>query len=182
MGCLGRMKSQSLSITRVLAKYIGESHAIRLLGIHHQERFETLNVYTRPKYLCRDDGTKWMRGSNICILANGDIVNSDKPQPQITTTIQQQQPAINSNEFMYENEDYQEEESSTSTDIRNIHGIGPKSEKLLRSKGIDTVEQLFDCIQAENELFDELNKEIRGFHKIIDRVQEINSQSVKCDN
>merc|ERR1719410_459091 len=118
------MSIKSMSVTRVLAKYIGEHHAVRLLGFHHQQRFETMNVYKRPRYFYRDDGSKYLRGTNICILPNGDIINSDR-QPVFAEDEER-------DEFLYDDDMNQEEEeveieSSTSTDIRNIHGIGPKS-------------------------------------------------------
>merc|ERR1712039_104025 len=101
------MNVNSMSITRVLAKYIGEHHAMRLLGFHHQQRFETMNVYKRPRYFYRDDGSKYLRGTNIRILPNGDIINSDR------------QPVFEENEardeFLYDDMNQEEEEDEESS-------------------------------------------------------------------
>merc|ERR1712013_684901 len=58
-------------------------------------------------------------------------------------------------------------------DIRSVKGIGAKSEELLRSKNIHTVGDLFDVIHNDPALLTELNKEIRGFSKIVKRVSDI---------
>eukprot|EP00484_Ammonia_sp_Unknown_P028445 CAMPEP_0197031648 /NCGR_PEP_ID=MMETSP1384-20130603/10592_1 /TAXON_ID=29189 /ORGANISM="Ammonia sp." /LENGTH=177 /DNA_ID=CAMNT_0042461207 /DNA_START=175 /DNA_END=708 /DNA_ORIENTATION=- len=175
-------------------------------------------IYKRPKYIKYDDGSKWIVGSTIRILPNGQRVNtslesfqevaSKSPSPSSPTTQQSEQtvqvtkpvqtqpieavPALeieSSDEPQQQQQPEEQPELTTTeqmeestecdvseTDIDNVHGIGPKTAEILRAKNINTVERLFDVIQNDKQLCEELSAEIRGFQRIVDNVTEMCKQ------
>ena len=210
-----------------------------MLGYHHQHRFETMNIYKRPKYVNYPDGSRWIIGTTIRISPEGKRINTsiksfqeindetlsarenvgklsqteeikmennynqtDVESIKAGVVEQTQQDEIETilgrdkDGFLYqnqnenENEDIEElesdeeidldeeevEEGDGDLDIRNVKGIGPKSGKILRANGINTVDELFNVIQTDKQLFEELNNKIRGFGKIVERVNEMCKQ------
>lgn len=70
-------------------------------------------------------------------------------------------------------------ETNDMDDIRNVKGIGAKSEEVLRAKGINKLSELYDVIQDDSATLEVLNKEIRGFGKIVQRVKEMMSNPLQ---
>ena len=166
---------------------------------YNQYRFETINIYKRPRYVTYEDGSRWIIGTSIRITPNGQRINTKHNEMEKQNEIEKQneletqnemkqieaiEPEIQSNDnHEFDEQEFDEQDLSEpldsntdDLDIDNVRGIGPKSSAILRQKGIETVDQLFYVIQNDKDMFEELNKEIRGFNKIVDRVNEMCKQ------
>ena len=143
------------------------------------------------------DGSKWIVGTRERVLSDGTITDSASGQDQIIGSFREAHPeekveesepaeiaeitsgSAQNDEVFEEQEDDDAADATEGgdngreQDIRTVKGIGAKSEDLLRSKNIHTVADLFDVINNNPVLLGELNKEIRGFNKIMKRVSDM---------
>eukprot|EP00485_Elphidium_margaritaceum_P002392 CAMPEP_0202689102 /NCGR_PEP_ID=MMETSP1385-20130828/4445_1 /ASSEMBLY_ACC=CAM_ASM_000861 /TAXON_ID=933848 /ORGANISM="Elphidium margaritaceum" /LENGTH=220 /DNA_ID=CAMNT_0049344193 /DNA_START=69 /DNA_END=731 /DNA_ORIENTATION=- len=180
---------------------------------HHQKRFETENIYKRPRYAHYEDGSKWIIGSTVRVLPNGMRVDTsiDTFQKFSTgrntftqanaaleraETYDQDREDQTSESYVNEAEQLQQEQEEQAaqttqdelmddmdenektvicveTPIDSVHGVGPKTATILRSKGIETAEQLLDAIQNSEEIVEELESEVRGFQRIVENAKEV---------